>query len=173
MSRSDLLHDALKRHASQQHMHDDPNALSPRLGSMALSGGSGGSGEEDDDDDAEVEVRTAASSMPGTPRTISRSSTPGHSRSSSPTRQSSSSSGRKRGGGAGKPPRDKTKEREKALANANKQDPLNRFPGEVNGRIFGQLSLRDLLACGLVCKRWRKSQTLSMSFRLFSSRENS
>ncbi|GAA6064720.1 hypothetical protein JCM10212_005843, partial [Sporobolomyces blumeae] len=130
----DLLHDALNRATSRSRTGQSP----PPIESLRLS-----------DPDELVDVVTPAPSSPAS----SRGSTPAGSRSSSPSR-----SGRK--GGAGKPRRDKTKERMKAEQNKNPRDPINRFPGEVNGRIFGELLATDLLACGLVCKRWRRSQTL-------------
>lgn len=129
----DLLHDALRRATSRSRtIAGSP----PALENLKL---------EDD----LIEVAT-----PGLSPASSVSSTPAGSRSSSPSRN-------KKGGGAGKPRRDKTKEKMKAESNKNPFDPINRFPGEVNGRIFGELMADDLLACGLVCKRWRRSQTLS------------
>ena len=132
----DLLHSALNRHAAA--------ALStpPSLSHLTLS-----------DDEDRIDVRTPLPSAPGTP-TLSRGSTPSSSRSTSPSRK---------GKGAGKPRRDKTKEREKAEANKSSMDPLAKFPGEINGRIFGELGVDDLLSCGRVCKKWRKSQTMSAS----------
>jgi len=129
----DLLHDALRRATSRSRT---TAGSPPALENLKL---------EDD----LIEVAT-----PGLSPASSVSSTPAGSRSSSPSRA-------KKGGGAGKPRRDKTKEKMKAEANKNPFDPINRFPGEVNGRIFGELMADDLLACGLVCKRWRRSQTLS------------
>ncbi|KAK4047859.1 hypothetical protein OIO90_006020 [Microbotryomycetes sp. JL221] len=113
MPPNDLLHNALKRHASNA--EGDTFQL-PAVQQLTLS-----------DDDDEVEVRTPAPSLPA-----SGASTPAGSRSSS----RASSPSRKGRSGAGKPRRDKTKEREKAEANRNPLDPMNRFPGEVNGRIF-------------------------------------
>lgn len=131
----DLLHDALRRATSRSRTATSP----PALDSLKL------------EEDSLIDVATPAPSSPAS----SVASTPAGSRSSSPSR-----AGRK-SGGAGKPRRDKTKEKQKAEANKNPLDPINRFPGEVNGRIFGELMAPDLLACGLVCKRWRRSQTLS------------
>lgn len=136
----DLLHDALKRATSRSRTAGSP----PSLEHLKL------------EEEPLIEVATPAPSSPSS----SVASTPAGSRSSSPSR-----SGRK-GGGAGKPRRDKTKERQKAEANKNPLDPINRFPGEVNGRIFGELMAPDLLACGLVCKRWRRSQTLNYTWYL-------
>jgi hypothetical protein len=132
---SDLLHDALNRHARESNLNSPPP-----LHALSL-----------DDDDELVEVRTPLPSAPG-----SGASSPAGSRSSS----RSSSPNRKKGG-AGKPRRDKTKEREKAEANKRSMDPLVKFPGEISGRIFGELGVDDLLTCGLVCKKWRASQTIS------------
>ncbi|KAK4050775.1 hypothetical protein OIV83_003196 [Microbotryomycetes sp. JL201] len=144
MPPNDLLHNALKRHASQAG-EGEPLQL-PAMQHLSMS-----------DDDDEVEVRTPAPSTPA-----STASTPAGSRSSS----RASSPSRKGKSGAGKPRRDKTKEREKAEANKNPLDPLVRFPGEVTGRILGELGMHDLLACGLVCKRWRRSQTLNYTWYL-------
>lgn len=127
---SDLLHEALNRHARNTDNVKD----------LSLS------------DDDEIEVRTPLPSSPA-----SAASTPSGSRSSS----RSSSPSRKGKGGAGKPRRDKTKEREKAEANKRTMDPLVKFPGTISGRIFGELGVDDLLLCGLVCKKWRASQTIS------------
>ncbi|GAA6024407.1 hypothetical protein JCM11491_003543 [Sporobolomyces phaffii] len=142
----DLLHDALKRATSRSRTATSP----PALDSLSL--------------DAEplIDVATPAPSS----RSSSVASTPAGSRSSSPNRSGSGSGGGKKGGGAGKPRRDKTKERQKAEQNKNPLDPINRFPGQVNGRIFGELLATDLLACGLVCKRWRRSQTLNYTWYL-------
>lgn len=134
----DLLHDALRRATSRSRT---TAGSPPALESLKL---------EDD----LIEVAT-----PGLSPASSVSSTPAGSRSSSPSRN-------KKGGGAGKPRRDKTKEKMKAESNKNPFDPINRFPGEVNGRIFGELMADDLLACGLVCKRWRRSQTLNYTWYL-------
>ena len=127
---SDLLHEALNRHARGS---TEP----PNVKDLSLS------------DDDEIEVRTPVPSTPSG----SGQSTPSSSRSSSPSRKGK--------GGAGKPRRDKTKEREKAEQNKRTMDPLVKFPGRVNGRIFGDLGVDDLLTCGLVCKKWRASQTIS------------
>ncbi|SGY62211.1 BQ5605_C007g04665 [Microbotryum silenes-dioicae] len=146
---SDLLHDALTRHASQAQ-------LSPRV-MQALSldeDGPHGSALGEGDDEL-ISVQTPLPSTPG-----SAASTPAASRNPS---RSSSPSGAKRRGGAGKPQRDKTKEKEKAEAMNNAMDPMVRFPNVVNGRIFGELDMFDLLSCGLVCQRWRNSQTMSES----------
>ncbi|GAA5926247.1 uncharacterized protein JCM15063_000225 [Sporobolomyces koalae] len=133
----DLLHDALNRATSRSRTAGSP----PALEHLKL-------------EDELIDVATPAPSSPAS----SVASTPAGSRSSSPSRN--------KRGGAGKPRRDKTKERQKAEANKNPLDPINRFPGEVNGRIFGELQTTDLLACGLVCKRWRRSQTLNYTWYL-------
>ncbi|GAA5859728.1 hypothetical protein JCM5353_008322 [Sporobolomyces roseus] len=133
----DLLHDALRRATSRSRT---TAGSPPALENLKL---------EDD----LIEVAT-----PGLSPASSVSSTPAGSRSSSPSRNKK--------GGAGKPRRDKTKEKMKAESNKNPFDPINRFPGEVNGRIFGELMADDLLACGLVCKRWRRSQTLNYTWYL-------
>ncbi|BGP10218.1 hypothetical protein JCM10049v2_006101 [Rhodotorula toruloides] len=109
------------------------------------------------DDDEQIEVCTPVPSNAG-----SVASTPASSRSASPTRAGAG----KRRGGAGKPRRDKTKEREKAEAMRNPLDPFLRFPNVVLGRILGELNANDLLAVGLVCKRWRRSQTLNYTWYL-------
>ncbi|GAA6013551.1 hypothetical protein JCM10207_004772 [Rhodosporidiobolus poonsookiae] len=146
MPPSDLLHDALNRHARSA---ADAGSLSPTaLHSLHLGS-----------DDEEVEVRTPLPSAPG-----SVASTPSSSRSASPTR--AGGGGGKRKGGAGKPRRDKTKEREKADAMKNPRDPFVRFPGEVLGRVLGELGAEELLQVGLVCKRWRRSQTLNYTWYL-------
>lgn len=142
MPTSDLLHEALNRHARE--------TTSPPLHALSLS----------DNDDDEIPVRTPLPSSPN-----SGASTPSGSATSS---RSSSPSRRKGGGGAGKPRRDKTKEREKAELNKRTMDPLIKFPGEVSGRIYGELGVDDLLRCGLVCKKWRASQTISQSLLLGS-----
>ncbi|GAA5870087.1 hypothetical protein JCM1840_003577 [Sporobolomyces johnsonii] len=140
---TDLLHDALHRATSRSRTGEGAPPLSPeRLQALHL-----------DEDDQLVEVRTPLPSAPS-----SAASTPSVSRSSSPSRKGK--------GGAGKPRRDKAKERAKAEANKNPFDPLIRFPGQVNGRIFGELGVNDLLACGLVCKRWRRSQTMNYTWYL-------
>ncbi|GAA6029075.1 hypothetical protein JCM8097_001581 [Rhodosporidiobolus ruineniae] len=150
MAPPDLLHDALRRHAAQK--GEDP-ALSPTaLQALQLA------------DDEQIEVRTPLPSAPG-----SVASTPSSSRSASPTRAGGGGGGGgggKRKGGAGKPRRDKTKEKEKADAMKNPLDPFLRFPGEVVGRILGELGADDLLSVGLVCKRWRRSQTLNYTWYL-------
>ncbi|SCV71575.1 BQ2448_3163 [Microbotryum intermedium] len=153
---SDLLHDALTRHASQAQ-------LSPRaLQALSLhEDGTHGSGSGEGDDEL-ISVQTPIASTPG-----SVASTPAASRNSS---RSSSPSGAKRRGGAGKPRRDKTKEKEKAEAMNNAKDPMVRFPNVVNGRIFGELDMFDLLSCGMVCKRWRNSQTMNYTWYLLLQR---
>ncbi|GAA5889257.1 hypothetical protein JCM6882_000689 [Rhodosporidiobolus microsporus] len=151
----DLLHSALRRATRQSRPSTDDPSLSPTaLQSLHLAS----------DDDEQVEVRTPLPSAPG-----SVASTPSSSRSTSPTRSASVDSaggGRKRKGGAGKPRRDKTKEREKAEQSKNPVDLFLRFPGEVLGRVLGELGANDLLAVGLVCKRWRRSQTLNYTWYL-------
>ncbi|GAA5869161.1 hypothetical protein JCM3774_003968 [Rhodotorula dairenensis] len=143
----DLLHAALNRHASQTR-GPDGEALSPRLQHLALS--------SSDDENELVEVKTPMTmSVAG-----SVDSTPASSRSASPSR-----AGRKKGG-AGKPRRDKAKEREKADQMRNPIDPFLRFPGTVLGRVLGDLGVRDLQNVGLVCKRWRRSQTLNYTWYL-------
>ncbi|KAG0663551.1 hypothetical protein C6P46_002447 [Rhodotorula mucilaginosa] len=141
----DLLHAALNRHASQIR-GPDGELLSPRsLDRLALSS---------DDENELVEVKTPMTmSVAG-----SVDSTPASSRSASPSR--AGGGGGKRKGGAGKPRRDKAKEREKAEQMRNPVDPFLRFPGPVLGRILGDFDVRDLQNVGLVCKRWRRSQTL-------------
>lgn len=137
----DLLHTALNRHATQ-YRGSDGEPLSPSaLERLHLA----------DEHDERIEVRTPAASTAG-----SVASSPSSSRSASPTRAAG-----KRKGGAGKPRRDKTKEREKSEAMKNPSDPFLRFPGPVLGRVLGELGYHDLLSVGLVCKRWRRSQTLS------------
>ncbi|GAA5856691.1 hypothetical protein JCM8547_005932 [Rhodosporidiobolus lusitaniae] len=145
MAPHDLLHDALNRAASKSRNPADP-ALSPTLRDLHIFS----------DDDAEIEVSTPLPSYPS-----SVASSPASSRSTSPTR-----AGNKRKGGAGKPRRDKAKEREKAEAMKNPLDPFLRFPGEVLGRVLGDLGAEDLLRLGLVCKRWRRSQTLNYTWYL-------
>lgn len=143
----DLLHTALHRHASQLRSPDGEPLSPPLVDRLALSGS--------DDENELVEVRTPmTASIAG-----SVESTPASSRSASPSR----AGGGKRKGGAGKPRRDKAKEREKADQMRNPIDPFLRFPGEVLGRVLGELDVRDLQSVGLVCKRWRRSQTLSES----------
>ena len=146
----DLLHAALNRHASQIR-GPDGELLSPRsLDRLALSS---------DDENELVEVKTPMTmSVAG-----SVDSTPASSRSASPSRAGGGGGG-KRKGGAGKPRRDKAKEREKAEQMRNPVDPFLRFPGPVLGRILGDFDVRDLQNVGLVCKRWRRSQTLSESY---------
>lgn len=148
----DLLHDALKRATSRSRTTTGPSP--PALEHLKLSS----------EEEPLIDVATPAPSSVAS----STSTTPAGSRSSSPSRAAAAASGgsRKGGGGAGKPRRDKTKERLKAEANKNPLDPINRFPGQVNGRIFGELLAPDLLACGLVCKRWRRSQTLNYTWYL-------
>ncbi|GAA5850342.1 hypothetical protein JCM3766R1_004317 [Sporobolomyces carnicolor] len=141
----DLLHDALKR-ATSRSRTQTTGSSPPALEHLRLS-----------EDESLIDVATPAPSSPAS----SVASTPSGSRSSSPSRNSP-----RKGGGAGKPRRDKTKERQKAEQNKNPLDPINRFPGVVNGRIFGELSATDLLSCGLVCKRWRRSQTLNYTWYL-------
>ena len=145
----DLLHAALNRHASQIR-GPDGELLSPRsLDRLALSS---------DDENELVEVKTPMTmSVAG-----SVDSTPASSRSASPSR--AGGGGGKRKGGAGKPRRDKAKEREKAEQMRNPVDPFLRFPGPVLGRILGDFDVRDLQNVVLVCKRWRRSQTLSESY---------
>ena len=147
----DLLHAALNRHASQIR-GPDGELLSPRsLDRLALSS---------DDENELVEVKTPMTmSVAG-----SVDSTPASSRSASPSRAGGGGGG-KRKGGAGKPRRDKAKEREKAEQMRNPVDPFLRFPGPVLGRILGDFDVHDLQNVGLVCKRWRRSQTLSESPR--------
>lgn len=140
----DLLHRALNRHASQARGPDGEPLSPPAIDRLHLAS----------DDDEQIEVCTPVPSNAG-----SVASTPASSRSASPTRAGAG----KRRGGAGKPRRDKTKEREKAEAMRNPLDPFLRFPNVVLGRILGELNANDLLAVGLVCKRWRRSQTLSAS----------
>lgn len=157
MAPTDLLHSALNRHAANQSSPTKSNggSLSPSHLFSNLSI------DEDEADNEIIDVRTPLPSQPSTP-SISRSTTPSQSRSSSPTRRSGSK------GGAGKPRRDKTKEKEKELANSNTMDPLTKFPGEINGRIFSYFELDDLLICGLVSKKWKKSMTIStFSYFLF------
>ncbi|POY72333.1 hypothetical protein BMF94_4635 [Rhodotorula taiwanensis] len=145
----DLLHEALNRHAGQLRGRDG-ELLSPRFERLALSGS--------DDENELVEVRTPmTASVAG-----SVESTPASSRSASPSRAGAN----RKKGGAGKPRRDKAKEREKAEQMRNPIDPFLRFPGEVLGRVLGDLDVRDLLAVGLVCKRWRRSQTLNYTWFL-------
>lgn len=155
MGNGDLLQQALNRAALQSQSSGDEAATT-----TATSGAGGGvpagllhNLSLSDDDTEYIEVRTPGASTP-----VSTASTPSGSRAGS---RSSSPSGGKRRGGAGKPRRDKSKELAKAEQNKNPLDPINRFPGEVNGRIFGELGVDELLACGLVSKRWRRSQTLS------------
>ncbi|KAM0756353.1 hypothetical protein T439DRAFT_321056 [Meredithblackwellia eburnea MCA 4105] len=158
---SDLLHDALTRHAQQSSITSNSITTTPNIAQLSLS---------DDDDEALIQVRTPLN--PSTPATTSRASTPGTSRSSSPTRSQQNAANAAKNltakprSGAGKPRRDKTKEREKALANQNSMDPLSKFPGEISGRIFGELDHRDLLRCGLVSKRWRRSATINYTWYL-------
>jgi hypothetical protein len=141
MAPSVLLHDALLRStALQQSLSTETAPLT--LANLSLL-------SEDDD---LISVLTPAPSP-----SPSIASTPSQSRSSSPTRRSSSK------GGSGKPRRDKTKEREKADGIKNSRDPLALFPGEVCGRVFAHFGVRELLDCGVVCKRWRRSMTLSES----------
>ncbi|KWU45864.1 hypothetical protein RHOSPDRAFT_32337 [Rhodotorula sp. JG-1b] len=148
----DLLHAALNRHASQIR-GPDGELLSPRsLDRLALSS---------DDENELVEVKTPMTmSVAG-----SVDSTPASSRSASPSRAGGGGGG-KRKGGAGKPRRDKAKEREKAEQMRNPVDPFLRFPGPVLGRILGDFDVRDLQNVGLVCKRWRRSQTLNYTWYL-------
>ncbi|GJN92375.1 hypothetical protein Rhopal_005405-T1 [Rhodotorula paludigena] len=142
----DLLHTALNRHATQ-YRGSDGEPLSPSaLERLHLA----------DEHDERIEVRTPAASTAG-----SVASSPSSSRSASPTRAAG-----KRKGGAEKPRRDKTKEREKSEAMKNPSDPFLRFPGPVLGRVLGELGYHDLLSVGLVCKRWRRSQTLNYSWYL-------
>ncbi|BGP57150.1 hypothetical protein JCM8202_005412 [Rhodotorula sphaerocarpa] len=146
----DLLHTALHRHASQLRSPDGEPLSPPLVDRLALSGS--------DDENELVEVRTPmTASIAG-----SVESTPASSRSASPSR----AGGGKRKGGAGKPRRDKAKEREKADQMRNPIDPFLRFPGEVLGRVLGELDVRDLQSVGLVCKRWRRSQTLNYTWFL-------
>ncbi|BGP18636.1 hypothetical protein JCM10213_004186 [Rhodosporidiobolus nylandii] len=149
MAPADLLHRALERHAAQNRSPDDSSLSPTRLQALHLG-----------EDDEEVEVRTPRASEPP-----SVASSVASSRSASPTR-SSGGGGGKRKGGAGKPRRDKTKEKERAEANKNPLDPFLRFPGEVLGRVLGELGADDLLSVGLVCKRWRRSQTLNYTWYL-------
>lgn len=134
---SDLLHSALNRAAFQ--------AVSPtvpergRFSALSL---------EDDSD--LIPVETPINSPPA-----SVASSRNSSRSSSPTRRSRS--------GAGKPRRDKTAEKAKEQANRESRDPLVRLENVVSERIFRELGVDDLLACGAVCKRWRGSHTISTS----------
>ncbi|GEM10464.1 F-box domain, cyclin-like domain containing protein [Rhodotorula toruloides] len=144
----DLLHRALNRHASQARGPDGEPLSPPAVDRLNLAS----------DDDEQIEVCTPVPSNAG-----SVASTPASSRSASPTRVGA---GSKRRGGAGKPRRDKTKEREKAEAMKNPLDPFLRFPNVVVGRILGELNANDLLAVGLVCKRWRRSQTLNYTWYL-------
>lgn len=145
MAPDNLLHEALTRAQLQS------QSQSLNLASLSLS----------DSDDDVIAVRTPQSQTPA----LSRSTTPGTSRNPSPTRGSSPGKSllTKPRSGAGKPRRDKTKEREKAAQADRTMDPLVKFPGEVSGRIFGELGVDDMLQCGLVCKKWRKSATISQS----------
>ncbi|KAI5478299.1 F-box domain, cyclin-like domain containing protein [Pseudohyphozyma bogoriensis] len=149
---SDLLHDALLR--AHEESHSPTQKTTSQLQSLHLSS---------DSEDELIEVRTPIA----TPA-LSVASTPSASRSASPTRAPGSPGGGGRNGrsrsGAGKPRRDKTKELAKAAANAATMDPLAKFPGEVNVRIFGLLGVDDLLTCGLVSKKWRRSQTINWSW---------
>jgi hypothetical protein len=150
MPAPDLLHDALRRATSRSRNAQDP-ALSPTLRDFHI-----GSDDGTDGGDAQIEVRTPLPSYPGSVASSACSS-----RSTSPTRAGGSGGKGKKKGGAGKPRRDKAQEREKAEAMKNPLDPFLRFPGEVLGRVLGGLGAEDLLAVGRVCKRWKRSQTLS------------
>lgn len=130
---SDLLHAALTRATAQSSAHPDSPDSPPSLSSLSLSD--------------LIPVLTPAGSAYPSPTSSAASS-----RASSPSRK---------GKGKGKPPRDKTKER--AMKDAGRLDPLQRFPQAVNARIFGMLLTGDLLRAGRVSKKWRRSQTISES----------
>lgn len=164
---SDLLHEALTRHAALVNPPRGRGFGSPPLTSafsqLALDSdpSSAIAAAMTQTDDDLIPVQTPAGS-----RTSSPAPSHASSRSTSPTRVSASLS-RPRSG-AGKPRRDKTKEVEKEKANKASRDPLNRLPNELSAKCFGYLELDDLLVCGSVCKRWKNSQTISCVLLFFS-----
>lgn len=166
---SDLLHEALHRAAASASPPDvnrlslaDEGSLSPPTSPSAHGAALAGS------DDELIPVRTPAFTTPGGSQATSVASTPDVSRPGSPTNEHGgpSTPGRRPGAssrksGKGKPRRDKTKEREKAERNRLTRDPLVKFPHEISSRIFAALGEHDLATCMAVCKRWRRSQTIS------------
>jgi hypothetical protein len=158
---SDLLQEALTRHAYSVTTESDPS-LSPRRGRFSPPSLASLSLADPDDDNDLIPVQTPFASRQSSPA-------PSHppSRSASPTRSSpssanSSSSLSRPRSGAGKPRRDKTLERGKEKANKESRDPLIRLPNELNALWLAELTRDDLLICGGVCKRWKSSQTISM-----------
>lgn len=159
---SDLLHEALRRATLSSKLKDrdevgSNSARSPPLGSShsatSSEGGRGNDSDDDDDDNAYTPVHTRPGTPIGTPRrrqfdataaaTLpSTSSTPGGSRSTSPTRLA------------------KKRMAEEAERKASR-DPLRRFENEISSRIFRELDVASLARCMRVSKRWRRSATIS------------
>lgn len=167
-----LLQEAIERHASSKKLHPPSSPPSEGVRNLTLVDESDGyvnistngrsSSRQDDalsesDDESFILVRT----VPNTPRTQSRAA----SRSTSPSRLSSS---RRR--------REKEREKESLGADGVRRalDPLKWFPNHITMVIFKEVTkaglgdeegedaaVKNLLRCGRVCKRWRKSQTIS------------
>lgn len=154
---SNLLQDAVKRAALQR--EQSSGATSPEGRAFSTSE-LRASLLTSDDEDTVTTVHTP-SQTPGASRSASRSG----SRSTSPTREG------KGGGRVGAKARREAAAREKASS----LDPLRRLPNELSVRIFELVGLgadgmggeggdfsgvRDLLKCGAVCQKWRRSATI-------------
>ncbi|KAE8267549.1 hypothetical protein A4X09_0g4796 [Tilletia walkeri] len=107
-------------------------------------------------DDELVDVISLPGTAPGTPRNISRPSSPsnGNRTETSPSKSSSRSRVAAVGGSA--------------VKTKSKTDPLRSLPAEVSQRIFLQLSIPTLISCSAVSKRWRRSATLNFCWFKYS-----
>ena len=148
MSHVSLLQDALTR-ASLRSDSDPKSPIRrsqrgrPRKATSPNQADDVGGTSESEDEDALVGVQTPVT-VPGTPAS--------HSRSTSPTRSGSRLAARRK---------------ERDLEAATSLDPLKRLPNELSSRIFNDLNVVDLLICGRVCKHWRRSATISAFLAAF------
>lgn len=162
---NNLLHDAVVRAAMKR--EQSSGATSPE--GRAFATADLRASLTSDDEDTITTVHTPAQT-PGGSRSASRAG----SRSTSPSRDG------KGGGRVGAKARREAAAREKATS----LDPLRRLPNELSVRIFelvglgadgmggeqGDLSgVRDLLKCGLVSTKWRRSATIVRLYLLSSS----
>ncbi|KAL9935105.1 hypothetical protein V8E36_006181 [Tilletia maclaganii] len=108
-------------------------------------------------DDELVDVASLPGTAPGTPRSVSRPSSPAPNGSTgradeSPTKGSSLTHTSVSSGASSK----------------SKTDPLRSLPSEVSQRIFLRLGIPTLIQCSAVSRRWRRSATLNFCWFKYS-----